>query len=60
MVGESEEEEDEDQEYNEDEGEDSKVYSKLRDDFDNPIKADGLGTPFFHLLSKPSTFNSML
>ena len=38
MVGESEEEEDEDQEYNEDEGEDSKVYSKLRDDFDNPIK----------------------
>ena len=34
MVGESEEEEDEDQEYNEDEGEDSKV----RDDFDNPIK----------------------
>lgn len=40
MVGESEEEEDEDQEYNEDEGEDSKVYSKLRDDFDNPIKVD--------------------
>ena len=38
MVGESEEEEDEDQEYNEDEGEDSKVYGKLRDDFDNPIK----------------------
>ena len=38
MVGESEEEEDEDQEYNEDEGEDSKFYGKLRDDFDNPIK----------------------